>query len=113
MAVIARLQHPHIARFLDSGSDEGTFFFEGQVSQTRLRRLELRRYSLSPPHRKIPLPLRSKRDPIDIILNENPVPIRDRLPGFAKEIATTIDQSLIRNPKDRFPDAVKLLTAIH
>ena len=50
--------------------------------------------------------------PIDIILNENPVPIRDRLPGLAKEIATTIDKSLVRNPKDRFPDAGKLLTSL-
>ena len=50
--------------------------------------------------------------PIDIILNENPVPIRDRLPGLAKEIATTIDKSLVRNPKDRFPDAGKLLAAL-
>jgi len=50
--------------------------------------------------------------PNDIILNENPVPIRDRLPGLAKEIATTIDNSLVRNPKDRFPDAGKLLTSL-
>ena len=50
--------------------------------------------------------------PIDIILNENPVPIRDRLPGLAKETATTIDKSPVRNPKDRFPDAGKLLAAI-
>jgi eukaryotic-like serine/threonine-protein kinase len=27
MAVIAKLRHPNIVRFLDSGSDEGTFFF--------------------------------------------------------------------------------------
>ena len=58
MAVIAKLQHPHIVRFLDSGSDEGTFFFEEQIRQTRLRRLELRRHPLPPPHREIPLPLR-------------------------------------------------------
>jgi len=50
--------------------------------------------------------------PIDIILNENPVPIRDRLPGLAKEIATTIDKSLVQNPKDRFPDAGKLLSSL-
>jgi len=50
--------------------------------------------------------------PIDIILNENPVPIRDRLPVLAKETATTIDKTLVRNPKDRFPDAEKLLAAI-
>ena len=42
--------------------------------------------------------------PIDIILNENSVPIRDRLPELPKEIAITIDKSLVRNPKDRFPD---------
>gem|GEM_PF-2554531 len=48
----------------------------------------------------------------DIILNENPVPVRDRLPELAKEIATTIDKALVRNPKDCFPDAGKLLTSI-
>ena len=57
MAVIAKLQHPHIVRFLDSGSDEGTFF-EGQIRQTRLRCLEFRRHPLPPPHRQVPLPLR-------------------------------------------------------
>jgi hypothetical protein len=45
-------------------------------------------------------------------LNVTPVPIHERLPGLAKEIATTIDKSLVRNPKDRFPDAGKLLAAI-
>jgi len=63
MAVIAKLQHPHIVRFLDSGPDEGTFLFAGQIRQTRLRRLELRRHPLPPPHRKIPLPLRSQARP--------------------------------------------------
>ena len=43
------------------------------------------------------------------ILNENPVPTRDRMPGLAKELATVIDKALVRNPKDRFPDAGKLL----
>ncbi len=61
---------------------------------------------------KFPYCFDPKRDPIDIILNENPVPIRDRLPGLAREIATTIDQSLVRNPKDRFPDAGKLLASL-
>jgi len=61
---------------------------------------------------KFPYRFDPKRDPIDIILNENPVPIRDRLPGLAKEIATTIDKALVRNPKDRFPDAGKLLTSL-
>jgi hypothetical protein len=34
------------------------------------------------------------------------------MPGLAKEIAAVIDKSLVRNPKDRFPDAGKLLAAI-
>ena len=45
MAVIAKLQHPHIVRFLDSGSDEGTFFFfffmefcDGELGRLRSRR---------------------------------------------------------------------------
>jgi hypothetical protein len=50
--------------------------------------------------------------PIDIILNENPFPIHDRMPGLAKEIATAIDKALVRNPKGRFSDAGKLLAAI-
>jgi len=50
--------------------------------------------------------------PIDIILNENSVPIRDRLPELPKEIAITIDKSLVRNPKDRFPDTGKLLASL-
>ena len=30
-----------------------------------------------------------------------------------KPLAATIDKALVRNPKDRFTDAGKLLTAIH
>jgi len=33
------------------------------------------------------------------------------MPGLAKEIATVIDKALVRNPKDRFPYAGKLLAA--
>jgi hypothetical protein len=61
---------------------------------------------------KFPYRFDPKRDPIDIILNENPVPIRDGMPGLQKEISTVIDKALVRNPKDRFPDAGKLLAAI-
>jgi len=61
---------------------------------------------------KFPYRFDPKRDPIDIILNENPVPIRERMPALQKEIATFIDQSLVRNPKDRFPDAGKLLASL-
>ncbi len=61
---------------------------------------------------KFPCRFDHKRDPIDIILNENPVPIWERVPGLEKKIATTINKALARNPKDRFPDAGKLLAAI-
>jgi hypothetical protein len=59
MQVIAGLQHPNIVRFLDSGSDQGTFFFR-TVCQARLRCLELRCYSLPPPHRQVSLALRER-----------------------------------------------------
>jgi hypothetical protein len=50
--------------------------------------------------------------PIDIILNETPVPIRDRMPGLEKDLAAVIDKALVRNPKDRFPDAGKLQASL-
>ena len=61
---------------------------------------------------KFPYRFDPKRDPIDIILNENPVSIRDRMPGLTKDIAAVIDKALVRNPKDRFPDAGKLLASL-
>lgn len=61
---------------------------------------------------KFPYRFDPKRDPIDIILNDNPVPIQDRMPGLAKGVAAVIDQALVRNPKDRFPDAGRLLAFI-
>ncbi len=212
MAVIAKLCHPNIVRFLDSGSDEGTFFFVmdycdgGSLADVAKRHggtlpwETLRPWALQaleglaaahkdgfvhrdikpqnilihqniakisdfglaknfqkaglsgmsmtgnyagtpvfmPPEQitnfkyvkpvsdvwsfaaslyqlltgKFPYRFDPKRDPIDIILNENPVPIRDRMPGLEKNLAAVIDKALIRNPKDRFPDAGKLLAAI-
>ncbi len=212
MAVIAKLRHPNIVRFLDSGSDEGTFFFvmeycdggslsdiarsnggslpwealrpwalhaleglaaahkEGFVHRDikphnilvhqgrakvsdfglakNFQKAGLSGMSLTgqyagtpvfmPPEQivnfkyvkpvsdiwsfgatlyhlltgKFPYRFDSKRDPIDIILNENPVPIRDRLPALEKQLAAIIDKSLVRNTKDRFPDAGKLLASL-
>ncbi len=212
MEVIAGLKHPNIVRFLDSGSDQGTFFFVmeycdggslADVAKTRggsippdvlmpwaLQALEglaaahqegfihrdikphnillhrnrakisdfglaknFQKAGLSgmsmtgnyagtpvfmPPEQitnfkyvkpvsdiwsfaaslyqlltgKFPYRFDPKRDPIDIILNENPVPIRDRMPGLEKNLAVVIDKALVRNPKDRFPDAGKLLASL-
>ena len=61
---------------------------------------------------KFPYRFDPKRDPIDIILNESPVAIRERMPQLEKKIATVIDKALVRNPKDRYADAGKLLAAI-
>ena len=61
---------------------------------------------------KFPYRFDPKRDPIDIILNENPVPLRERLPSLEKSLSAIIDQSLLRNPKDRFQDAGKLLASL-
>lgn len=61
---------------------------------------------------KFPYQFDPKRDPIDVILNESPVLIRERMPGLEKKIAAVIDKALLRNPKDRFADAGKLLAAL-
>ena len=61
---------------------------------------------------KFPYRFDPKRDPIDIILNESPVPIQERLPTLDKTLAAVIDKALARNPKDRYPDAGKFLTAL-
>jgi serine/threonine protein kinase len=45
------------------------------------------------------------------ILNDSPVPIRDRMPALAKEIADVINKALVRNPKQRIQDASELLAA--
>jgi serine/threonine protein kinase len=61
---------------------------------------------------KFPYRFDPKRDPINIILNKNPVPIRDRMPGLERNLAAVIDKALVRNPKDRFPDGGKLLASL-
>lgn len=61
---------------------------------------------------KFPYRFDPKRDPIDIILNEKPVPILERMPKLEKNLAAVIDKALDRNPKARFADAGKLLSAL-
>jgi len=212
MQVIARLKHPNIVRFLDSGSDQGTFFFvmeycgggsladvakacggtispvvlmpwaiqaleglaaahkEGFVHRDikpqnillhrnlakisdfglakNFQRAGLSGMSMTgnyagtpffmPPEQitnfkyvkpvsdvwsfaaslyqlltgKFPYHFDPKRDPIDIILNENPVPIRDRMYGLSKDLAAVIDKALMRDPKKRFMNAGEFLNAL-
>ena len=47
-----------------------------------------------------------------MILQDDPVPILDRLPELPKPLAEAIHRSLNRSPKDRFPDARSMRDAI-
>ena len=49
---------------------------------------------------------------VAIIVTENPVPVRDRLPSLEKQLVAVIGKTLVQNPKDRFPDTGKLLAAL-
>jgi len=53
-----------------------------------------------------------KRDPIDVILNENVVPIRSRKPAISKPLAAVIDQAVTKKDKSRYRDAGELLAAL-
>lgn len=53
-----------------------------------------------------------KRDPIDVILNENVVPIRSRKPTISKPLAAVIDQAVTKKDKSRYRDAGELLAAL-
>lgn len=212
MQVIAGLQHPNIVRFLDSGSDQGTFFFvmeycdggsladvaqsgggtiqpdvlmpwalqaleglaaahkEGFVHRDikphniliHRNRAKISDFGLAknfqkaglsgmsmtgnyagtpvfmPPEQitnfkyvkpvsdvwsfaaslyqlltgKFPYRFDPKRDPIDIILNETPVPVRERMPGLTKDLSVVIDKALERNPKKRYATAGDILNAL-
>jgi serine/threonine protein kinase len=53
-----------------------------------------------------------KRDPIDIILNENVIPIRERDASIPKPLATVIDKAVAKRHKNRFQDATELSSAL-
>jgi serine/threonine protein kinase len=52
---------------------------------------------------KFPYRFDPKRDPIDIILNENPVPIRDRMPGWKKSSPPSSTKPSSGTPKTASP----------
>ncbi len=52
---------------------------------------------------KFPYRFDPKRDPIDIILNENPVPIRDRMPGLEKTSPPSSTKPSFAIPKPAIP----------
>jgi len=61
---------------------------------------------------QFPYPFDRKRDPIDIILNEDVVPIRQRDASIPKPLATVIDKATAKRHKNRFGDATEFLEAI-
>jgi len=58
-----------------------------------------------------PFDFPEKRDPIDVILNENVVPIRSRRSAILKPLAAVIDQAVTKKHKDRYRDVGELLAA--
>ena len=56
-----------------------------------------------------PYPFTEKRDPIDVILNEQIVPLGKRDASLPKALCETIDQALTAKAQDRFPSAVDML----
>ncbi len=58
-----------------------------------------------------PFDFPQKRDPMDVILNDDVVPIRKRLPAIPKPLAAAIDRAVTKKDKARFADAGELLAA--
>jgi len=56
-----------------------------------------------------PYPFDGKRDPIDVILNDPIVPIRDRMPVLLKNLGSVIDRALEKRPAKRAPTAAEIL----
>ena len=51
-------------------------------------------------------------DLIRMLLEEPPIPIRDRRPDVPKALAAVIEKCLARDPKDRYPDAASMRKAL-
>jgi len=59
-----------------------------------------------------PYPFSKERDPIDVILNEEVVPIRKRDKSIPKSLAGILDRALAKKAKDRFQNASEFLAAV-
>jgi hypothetical protein len=57
---------------------------------------------------QFPYPFDRKRDPIDIILNEDVVPIRNRDTTIPTPLAAVIDKAIAKRSKNRFQNAAEL-----
>jgi eukaryotic-like serine/threonine-protein kinase len=54
----------------------------------------------------------SSGDPIRMLLEEPPIPIRDRRPDVSPALAEVIGKCLARDPKARYPDATSMRAAL-
>jgi serine/threonine protein kinase len=59
-----------------------------------------------------PYSFSEKRDPIDVILNDDVVPIRQRDASVPKEMASVLEKSLTKKIKDRYQTASEMLAAL-
>jgi serine/threonine-protein kinase len=59
-----------------------------------------------------PFEFTAKRDPMDVILNDDVIPIRKRLAAIPKPLAAVIDRAVTKKHKDRFLDAGEFLAAL-
>jgi eukaryotic-like serine/threonine-protein kinase len=59
-----------------------------------------------------PFEFAEKRDPMDVILNDDVVPIRKRNPSLPRPLATAIDRAVTKKHKDRYPGAGEFLKAL-
>jgi serine/threonine protein kinase len=59
-----------------------------------------------------PYAFSEKRDPIDVILNEEVVPIRKRDKSIPKSLASVLDRALSKKTKDRFQNGAEFLAAV-
>jgi len=59
-----------------------------------------------------PFDFPAKRDPMDVILNDEVVPIRKRVSSISKPLSAAIDRAVKKKHKDRYSDAGELLRAL-
>ena len=59
-----------------------------------------------------PYPFTKDRDPIDVILNEDVVPLRKRDKTISSALADVVDKALAKKTKERFQNASELSTAM-
>jgi pSer/pThr/pTyr-binding forkhead associated (FHA) protein len=62
---------------------------------------------------QFPFPFDRKRDALDIILNENIVPIQKRDASIPKPMSNVIDKAVAKRQKHRFTDAKEFLDALN